>query len=55
MSIAKVAQSGKMVKSRAEGEAKGRADVARNLKQKGQPTALIAEVKGLSEKEIDDL
>ena len=38
-----------------EGEAKGRADVARNLKQKGLPTALIAEATGLSEKEIDSL
>ena len=38
-----------------EGEARGRADVARKLKKKGQSAALIAEVTGLSEKEIDDI
>ena len=42
-------------RGRAEGRVEGRAEVARNLKQKGQPVALIAEVTGLSEKEIDSL
>ena len=53
--VMKTAMDTSRAEGMAEGEAKGRTDIARGMKQKGLDTDLITELTGLSESEIERL